>query len=62
MPGKRSTKRNADCGDFVFGLQSSHAEMFVLGEFVQNVTCRCDWVRPKREWQVGLLGGSDEPP
>ena len=44
VSGERRTERNADCGDLVFGLQSPHAEVFVLGEFVQNVTRRCDRV------------------
>ena len=62
MPGECSAKRDTDGRDFVFGLDGTNAKVFVLREFVEDVTCWCDRVRAEREREVGLLTRGDESP
>ena len=44
MPRERSAERHTDCRNLVLRLHRTHAEMLVLGQFVQDIAGRCNRV------------------
>ena len=62
MPGERCAERHARCCNLVFGLHRANAKVLGLGELVQNVGSRGDWVAAQKHGQLRELSGGNESP